>query len=55
MWGNDVGSLAIAKRYSYNPGGIVVIYNLTGSQADGWLKGQYPLTDGTNTNNFEVC
>lgn len=56
MWGQDIGSLAIIKRYNYNSDGFLVIGNITGNQGDNWIRGQYDLlADAINMNqNFEV-
>ena len=56
MWGQEIGSLAIIKRYNYMSDGILVIGNITGNQGDNWIRGQYDLTeDSINMNqNFEV-
>jgi len=54
MWGKNIGSLSIIKRYSYNTGGLYVVGNITGDQGDSWIRGEYKLSDANNNANFEV-
>lgn len=45
MYGSDIGTLAISKRYSFNAGGLVQIASTSGNQGDFWTLQKYDISN----------
>lgn len=45
MYGSDIGTLAISKRYSFNAGGLVQIGSISGNQGDFWAIQKYDVSN----------
>ncbi|KAL5006372.1 hypothetical protein ScPMuIL_015178 [Solemya velum] len=47
MWGTDMGSLTVLKRYSYNPGGLQGFANnsVQGNQGNFWYRAAFDISN----------